>query len=89
MYILFHVIFHYYLSQNIEYSFLCYTVGPLFIHISQFVFKIFKTTTMAYGSSQAMGRIRDAAASLHHSHSNSGTKVCLQPTPHLTVALDP
>ena len=28
---------------------------------------------MAYGSSQARGRLRTAAASLHHSHSNSGS----------------
>ena len=27
VYILFHTLFHYSLSQNIEYSFLCYTVG--------------------------------------------------------------
>jgi len=27
-YILFHLLFYYNLSQGIEYSFLCYTVGP-------------------------------------------------------------
>ena len=30
----FHILFHYGLSQNIEYSFLCYTVGPCFLPIS-------------------------------------------------------
>ena len=29
IYILFYVLFHYALSQDIEYSSLCYTVGPL------------------------------------------------------------
>ena len=32
IYILFHILFHYGLSQDIEYSSLCYTVGTLFIH---------------------------------------------------------
>ena len=31
----------------------------------------------AYGGSQARGLIRAAAASLHHSHSNAGSKLCL------------
>ena len=33
IYILFHIIFHYGLSQDIEYSFLCYTVGPCCLSI--------------------------------------------------------
>ena len=37
-------------------------------------------TSMAYQSSQARGQIRAAAAGLHHSHSNSGSKLCLPPT---------
>ena len=32
---------------------------------------------VAYGSSQARGQIGAAAASLHHSHSNSGSEPCL------------
>ena len=35
------------------------------------------------------GRIRAAAASLHHSHSNTGSKPCLQPTPQLTATQGP
>ena len=31
--ILFHILFHYGLSQGIEYSSLCYTVGPLYLFI--------------------------------------------------------
>ena len=35
---------------------------------------LFRAIPAAYGSSQARGRIRAAAASLHHSHSNMGSK---------------
>ena len=44
---------------------------------------------MAYGTAQARGLIRAIAASLHHSHSNVGSEPHLQPTPQLTVTLDP
>ena len=44
---------------------------------------------MAYGGSQARGRIRAVAASLWPSHSNVGSEPYLQPTPQLTAALDP
>ena len=46
-------------------------------------------TPVAYGGSQARGQIRAVAAGLHHSHSNTGSKPRLQPTPQLTVMLDP
>ena len=31
--ILFHILFHYVLLQDIEYSSLCYTVGPFYLSI--------------------------------------------------------
>ena len=37
----------------------------------------FRATPVAYGSSQARGRIRTIAAGLHHSHSNTRSKPCL------------
>uniref|UniRef100_A0A8C3WPZ7 Ig-like domain-containing protein n=1 Tax=Catagonus wagneri TaxID=51154 RepID=A0A8C3WPZ7_9CETA len=43
----------------------------------------------AYGGSQARGLTRAVAASLRHSHSNTGSKTHLQPTPQLTAMLDP
>ena len=43
----------------------------------------------AYGSSQARGGIEAIAASLHHSHSNTASQPCLQPTPQLTAMLAP
>ena len=49
----------------------------------------FKATPMAYGSSQAMGRIAAKAAGLHYSHTDVGSKPCLQPTPQLTPTPDP
>ena len=42
-------------------------------------FSLFRTTPVAYGSSQARGQIRDIAASVHHSHSNVGSEPCLWP----------
>ena len=47
-------------------------------------FFLFMATTVAHGSSQASGWIRAAASSLHHSHSNAGSKPHLWPTPQLT-----
>ena len=42
-------------------------------------------TPAAYGSSQARDRIRAAAASLHHSHSNAGSKPHLRTVPQLVA----
>ena len=36
MYIVFHILFHYGLSQDIEYSSLCYTVGPFLKNLFYF-----------------------------------------------------
>jgi len=44
---------------------------------------------VAYGGSQARGRIGAVAASLCYSRSNVRSKLCLQPTPQLTAMLDP
>ena len=46
-------------------------------------------TPMAYGGSQARGRIIATAAGLYHSHSNAGSKLCLWPTPQVMAMLDP
>ena len=45
--------------------------------------------SMAYGISQARGRIGATASSLHHSHSNMVSKLCLQLTQQLVAILDP
>ena len=34
----------------------------------------FRATGVAYGTSQARGQMRTAAAGLHHSHSNNGSE---------------
>ena len=44
---------------------------------------------MPYGSSQARTGVGAAAAGLHHSHSNTGSDLCLQPTPQLIATPDP
>ena len=45
-------------------------------------------TSAAYGGSQARGPIGARAASLHHSHSNMGSKLRLRPTPELMATPD-
>ena len=53
------------------------------------LFAFSRVTPTAYGGSQARGLIRAIAAGLHHSHSNVGSKLRLQPTPRLTATTDP
>ena len=53
------------------------------------LFAVSWAAPMAYGGSQARGRIGAAAISLHHSHSNAGSKPHLRPTPQLMAMLDP
>ena len=57
------------------------------IIILSFVF--FRAAPVAYGGSQARGRIRAVTVSLRQSHSNAKTEPHLWPTPQLTVTLDP
>ena len=52
-------------------------------------FAISWAAPVAYGVSQARGRIGAVAASLHQSHSNSGSEPRLQPTPQLSATPDP
>ena len=52
-------------------------------------FFLFRAPSEAYGGSQARDQIRAAAASLHHSHSHSGSEPHLRPTPQLMATPDP
>ena len=54
-----------------------------------FFFCLFSATPEAYGGSQARDQIGAVAAGLCHSHSNTRSKLCLQPTPQLMVMLNP
>ena len=47
------------------------------------------TAPVAYGGSQARGRIGAVAVGLRQSHSNVGSELCPHPTPQLTAMLDP
>ena len=49
---------------------------------------LFRAAPAAYGSSQASGEIGATAAGLHHSHSNTGSRLHLQPTPQLVAMPD-
>ena len=59
----------------------------LFIYLLSFV--VSRAAPAAYGGSQARGPIRDIAASLRQSHSNTGSEPRLQPTPQLMATPDP
>ena len=61
------------------------------LHILRFFFFFcfFRAAPVAYGGSQDSGRIEAVAASLHHSHSNAGSELCLQPMPQLMAMPDP
>ena len=54
-----------------------------------FFFLLFGAAPMAYGGSQARGRIRTIAAGLRHSHSNTRSELSLRPIPQFTAMLDP
>ena len=56
----------------------------LFIYL--FVFLSFRAAPAAYAGSQAIGAV---ASGLHHSHSNVGSELRLQPTPQLMATWDP
>ena len=52
-------------------------------------FYFFRAAPMAHGGSQDRGPTGVVAFSLCHSHGNSGSKLCLRPTPQLTAMPDP
>ena len=74
-------------------TFLCLTSeGNLFLLFFFFFFGLFAISwaaPVAYGGSQARGPIGATATDLCQSHSNEGSKPCLQPAPQLTATLDP
>ena len=53
------------------------------------VFYLSSAAPLAYGSSQARCLTGVVAAGLHHSCSNAGSELRLQPTPQLTATPDP
>ena len=56
---------------------------------SLFCLFVWRATSAVCGNSQARGRIRAAAAGLCHSHSHTGSKPHLWPTPQLVPTPDP
>ena len=79
---------HIYLSLNVIEHIMNYNVLSIYYYV---IFKIsyFCLFRAAYGGSQAKGRIRATAASLHHSHSNTRCKPVLWPMPQFMAMLDP
>ena len=56
-------------------------IATIYLIIRLYCFLFFRDTALAHGSSQVRGCIGDAAANLHHSHSNAGSE------PHLWLTL--
>ena len=54
-----------------------------------FFFVFLRAAPLACGASQARGLIGAVATGLHQSHSNAGSKPSLQPTPQLSLVLNP
>ena len=81
------------LSHTCNFSQYCFFLPsflpPILPSFLPFFLCLFRSTPIAYRSSQARGQIRVIAAGLHHNHSNAGSKPHLLPTPQLTVTLDP
>ena len=69
--------------------FLVFGVFLFVFWVVLFCFCFFRTTPVAYGSSQARGLIGATAASLYHSHSNAVSKPRLRHTPQLMATPDP
>ena len=78
------------LRENYGWTILLRTILFLFYYFILFILLLlFRAATVAYGSSQARGRIWAVAAGLCHSHSNTKSKLCLRSTPWLMATLDP
>ena len=56
--------------------------------VKLYFFWLFRAPPTVYGGSQARCQIGAVAASLCHSHSNTGFKPCLWPTPQLMATPD-
>ena len=67
-------------------------MSDIFMNTILFFFGLFtisRAVPVAYGGSQARGRIETVATGLRHRHSNMGSEPCLQPAPQLTATPDP
>ena len=61
----------------------------LFVCLFVYLFSLFRATPMAYGGSQARGRIRAVAAGHSHSHHNARSESRLRPAPQCSATSDP
>ena len=72
---------------------LCVSTLVIFFCFLDFFFLFFRAAPVAYGvlanAFQARGLIGATAADLYHSHGNTASELCLQPTPWLMATLDP
>ena len=79
-----HIVHREVLPAPTQYLLIHFFFPTIFIYL--FIL-LFRAIPEANGSFQARGQIGAAAASLHHSHSNVGSKPHLHPTPQLMATL--
>ena len=60
----------------------------IYLFVCLFIYLFFRAAPLAYRASQARRQIGATVASLHHGHSNTRSKLRLQPTPQLTATPD-
>ena len=80
---------HFVSSQTSLLNGLFGTLFFLFLFLFFCLFAFSRAASAAHGGSQARGLIGAVAATLHQSHSNSGSELSLRPTPQLTAMPDP
>ena len=64
-------------------------LGEMWVFVFVLVFAFSRAAPVAYGGSQARGRIGAVAAGLRQSHSNTRPELRLQPAPQLTATATP
>ena len=79
-----------FLWQGIHHSNVISTASFCGMYVCMYLLTcLLRAAPVTYGSSQARGWIRAAAAGVHHSHSNNRSEPSLEPTPQLKATLDP
>ena len=71
------------------YGWCALAMACMFIYLFKFVFCFSWAAPAPCGGSQARGLIGAVATSLHQSHSNIRSELCLQPTSQLMTMPDP
>ena len=81
-------IFYILFELSLESQRVFYTQSTSQSRLALYVFFLFRTTPVAYESSQSRGQIKAVAAGLQHNHSDARSKLHLRPAPQLMAMPD-